>query len=226
MNEARASRLGGFASTPPGVALHAPPAAPTRSGRRESAPGGAWRSRAALLAGLLAAGLGLDAGWLHAKAWLAQALLQQAWTATRAAQTAHKPWPWADTHPVARLRVAAHGVDQIVLAGDAGRSLAFGPGWAEASAAPGQAGPSVISGHRDTHFAFLQALAPGDAIELESPRGTRRYVVAALRVADVRREALALDGRDALWLVTCWPFDALSAGGPLRYVVRAEPVAP
>ena len=81
----------------------------------------------------------------------------------------------------------------------------------------------VISGHRDTHFAFLQTLAPGDAIELDAPDGTRRYRVTALRVADTRREALALGADDALLLVTCWPFDAVVPGGPLRYVVQARP---
>lgn len=187
------------------------------------APQRAARGAMACLLALAAAGLIADAGWLHAKAWLAQVLLQDAWARTRTTRQPQRPWPWADTHPVARLRVAARGVDQVVLAGDAGRTLAFGPGWAEASAAPGGAGAVVISGHRDTHFGFLQALAPGDAIELDAPGGTRRYRVAAMRVADTRREALALADDDALWLVTCWPFDAIVPGGPLRYVVRAEP---
>ena len=29
-------------------------------------------------------------------------------------------------------------------------------------------------------------------------------------------------GLDELTLVTCWPFDAVAPGGPLRYVVVAE----
>jgi sortase A len=223
---AQASLGAGFSSTTPGVALRAPPPPLTQAGLRKRSAANVMRRFGAWLLALLALGLVVDAGWLHAKAWLAQVLLQDAWTQTRAMQLPQQPWPWADTHPVARLRVAAHDVDQIVLAGDAGRTLAFGPGWAEASAAPGQVGTSVISGHRDTHFAFLQALAPGDAIELDSPQGTRRYRVSSLRVADTRREALALDAGDALFLVTCWPFDALVAGGPLRYVVRADPAGP
>jgi sortase A len=184
----------------------------------------ARRRRAlAALGLLLALVLAGEAGWIHAKGWLAQQLLQRAWSATRSSGQPHAPWPWADTRPVARLRVAARGIDQIVLAGDAGRSLAFGPGWAEASAAPGNRGTSVISGHRDTHFAFLQALQPGDALQLESDTGERRYRVIAARVADSRKESIALGEADALWLVTCWPFDAVTPGGPLRYVVQALP---
>ena len=178
---------------------------------------------AASFLALFALGLAADAGWLHAKAWLAQQLLQQAWATTRATQQPQRPWPWADTHPVARLRVVARGIDQIVLAGDAGRTLAFGPGWAEASTAPAADGTSVLSGHRDTHFAFLRELQPGDAIQLESVRGERRYRVVAARIADVRREQIALGTGDTLLLVTCWPFDAIVPGGPLRYVVQAEP---
>lgn len=165
-----------------------------------------------------------DASWLYAKAWLAQRLLRDAWHDTLATQQTQRPWPWADTYPVARLMVASHGIDQIVLNGDAGRTLAFGPGWAEASAATGTRGMQVISGHRDTHFAFLRDVVVGDEITLQSLKGAERFRVASLQIADARRETIALEGGDALLLVTCWPFDAVVPGGPLRYVVRAEPI--
>jgi sortase (surface protein transpeptidase) len=32
---------------------------------------------------------------------------------------------------------------------------------------------------------------------------------------------MAPTGRKSLTLITCWPFDAIVPGGPLRYVVRA-----
>ena len=176
---------------------------------------------------LIALALALDASYLHAKAWLAQQLLRDAWASTQADGGAHKPWPWADTHPVARLRVPARGIERIVLAGDSGRTLAFGPGWAESSARPGARGTPVISGHRDTHFAFLRELAVGDEIALEGETGTASYRVVSTRIADATRERIALDeSEDALLLVTCWPFDAVVPGGPLRYVVRARRFEP
>ena len=179
------------------------------------------RKIAAFVTLALALVLGGSAGWIHAKALLAQVLLHNAWTQTLASGTAHAPWPWADTAPVARLRVAARDIDQIVLRGDSGRTLAFGPGWAEASAKPGGHGTVVLSGHRDTHFGFLRDLLPGDAVELQGASGSATYRVVDTRIADVRRDRLALDaGQDELWLVTCWPFDAVVAGGPLRYAVR------
>src|SRR5690348_18392875 len=78
---------------------------------------------ALLLAGVLAAAgawqLG-SAGWLFAKAELAQILLARAWQRTLAGEAEALPWSWADTWPVARLEAPEHGVDLYVLAG--GRS--------------------------------------------------------------------------------------------------------
>jgi hypothetical protein len=42
-------------------------------------------------------------------------------------------------------------------------------------------------------------------------------------VVDYRAAGAMLAGRpDALVLVTCWPFDALAPGGPLRLLVFAQ----
>ena len=48
--------------------------------------------------------------WIHAKAVLAQILLERAWQQTRDGGERVRPWPWADTWPVARLV----GADQMV----------------------------------------------------------------------------------------------------------------
>ena len=70
---------------------------------------------------------------IKAKAWLAPILIQQAWEQTLlSGGEAVKPWPWADTWPVARLWVPALGVERLVLAGDSGNALAFGPGRVQA----------------------------------------------------------------------------------------------
>ena len=47
--------------------------------------------------------------WIYVKAQLAQVLLQRAWAGTLAGQRDVKPWPWADTWPVARLVVPENG---------------------------------------------------------------------------------------------------------------------
>lgn len=163
-------------------------------------------------------------GWIYAKAVLAQQLLHRAWARTLAGEREVRPWPWADTWPVARLRVPAHGVDLIVLDGVSGRTLAFAPGHAPGSARPGALGTAIISGHRDTHFRFLKSLAAGDEIMVETPgQPSAHFVVREATVVDARAAVIHRDaGTAALVLLTCYPFDALAPGGPLRYVVTAE----
>ena len=167
-----------------------------------------------------------EGSWMYAKAGLAQLLLQRAWTRSLEGEAMPKPWPWADTWPVARLQMPRLSVDLIVLAGAYGRTLAFGPGHVESSALPGQQGTTMLVGHRDTHFQFLKEVRMEDRLELIGADGTiRRYRVAEQRVMDSRRDSIATSHEGPeLVLVTCFPFDAIMPGGPLRYVVRAEAI--
>ncbi|MDR4474292.1 MAG: class GN sortase [Nitrospira sp.] len=165
-----------------------------------------------------------EGAWIYAKARLAQFLLQRAWSRALAGEPMPKPWPWADTWPVAHLHIQRPSADLIVLAGAYGRTLAFGPGHVASSALPGQEGTVILTGHRDTHFRFLKGVRLNDRIDLTGRDGTTlRYRVTQQRVLDSRRDVVPT-GRDTqdLVLVTCFPFDAIKAGGPLRYVVRAE----
>lgn len=168
-----------------------------------------------------------EGSWIYAKARLAQFLLQRAWSRTLAGETMVRPWPWADTWPVARLRVPSKGIDLIVLNGAYGRTLAFGPGYAESSSFPGSTGTTVLTGHRDTHFEFLKRLKQNDEIMLETTAGsTQRYLVQESQIVDARTASIDLaDGEDRLVLVTCYPFDTIVPGGPLRYVVSAARLA-
>jgi len=165
-----------------------------------------------------------NALYIVAKAQLAQVLLHAAWSRTQASGVPAKPWPWADTFPVARLVAPSLEQDVLVLGGASGRTLAFGPGHLDGSAQPGDPGNSVIVAHRDTHFRFLRHLAPGDALTVEGRDGVQRaYQVRTTYVADSRALNLARDTAvPTLTLVTCYPFDAINPGGPLRYVVVAE----
>jgi len=176
---------------------------------------------ALVLIGLWQTGNG---AWIYLKAQLAQVLLQRAWADTMAGQLAVKPWPWADTWPVARLIAPGHDVDQIVLEGAYGRTLAFGPGHVESSAGAGKPGTAILTGHRDTHFRFLQRLKTGDELVLIARDSQlHRYRVSSTTVVDAGAASIQQDlQQEQLALVTCYPFDAITAGGPLRYVVMAE----
>jgi len=169
--------------------------------------------------------------YIYAKADVAQLLLNNAWRKTKLTHQTVKPWPWADTWPVARMRVPSQQVELIVLAGDTGRTLAFGPGYHLGSALPGEDGNSIISAHRDTHFQFLKAIREGDEIFVENNLGQqKRFIVKQTEIIDSRTTRLSIDNNlSALTLVTCFPFDAIIPGGPLRYIVyasQANPVSP
>ncbi|MFW2367146.1 MAG: class GN sortase [Desulforhopalus sp.] len=174
-----------------------------------------------ILCGFYFIGTGL---WIPAKAVLAQYLLKNAWYKSTTLQADVKPWPWADTWPVGRLRNDRLGVDLIILEGDSGEVLAFGPGHLSASSPPAGKGHCILAGHRDTSFTFMRDLVPGDLLTLEGWASRRVYRV--VRTDIIEASQLYLDGDQAgmLTLITCYPFDAIIPGTPLRFVVTASVV--
>ena len=171
---------------------------------------------------IVGVGFLVDAFWLFGKAQVGQMLLSRAWAKTLEDGEEHKPWPWADHWPVARLISEEHNIDQIVLAGDSGSVLAFAPGMNLQAAKPGEGGTVLISGHRDTHFRFLKDIKPGAELILQTRDGIHRYRIEETRIVDSRTTRIDPTlGERQLVLVTCYPFDAIEAGGPMRYVKLA-----
>jgi sortase A len=171
------------------------------------------------LAGLVLLGQG---SYIHAKAILAQILLERAFTESIASGHETKPWSWADTWPVARIEVKRIHASTIVLAGSSGQALAFGPGHVERTPDAGERGVAVYSAHRDTHFRFLRDVAIGDEIDITRSDG-RKFRYRADAISIVRFDASGIDslaGGYELVLSTCWPFDALTPG-PDRYLLHA-----
>ena len=191
-------------------------------------PRAAIRRLAFLAPAALAVALGLallgQGLWIPAKAALAQVLLDRAFEASLATGRPVKPWPWADTWPVARITFPRLDRAVIVLDGASGQALAFGPGHVAGTPQAGDRGTAVYAAHRDTHFALLGRLRTGDEIQVQRIDGRQaRFRVAAAQV--VRWDASGVDPRApgrALALATCWPLDA-RARGPLRYLVWATP---
>jgi sortase A len=163
-----------------------------------------------------------DGAYIHAKAWLAQVLLERAFDRSLATGQTVKPWSWADTWPVARIEVKRIGASAIVLEDTSGQALAFGPGHINRTADAGERGIAVYAAHRDTHFRFLRNVAIGDVIEVTRSDGKQfRYRADASSV--VRFDASGIDVATQnfeLVLTTCWPFDAVTPG-PERYILHA-----
>lgn len=183
--------------------------------------------RPALAAAALLAALGLilcgQASWIHAKALLAQVLLERAFAETLRTGRDVKPWSWADTWPVARIEAPRLGKGAIVLNGRSGQALAFGPGHLERTPQAGESGTAIYAAHRDTHFAFLADVRVGDELRVTRRDGAAvRFRVTGTAVVpwDASGVDPEAEGR-RLVLSTCWPLDAKTAG-PLRYLVEAD----
>ena len=182
---------------------------------------------AAIVLALAGAVLFGQGAYIHAKALLAQVLLERAFDETITSGHTKKPWPWADTWPVARIEVPRLHVRTIVLAGSSGQALAFGPGHLELTADAGERGVAVYSAHRDTHFRFLKEIVIGDEIVVTRSDG-KQFGYRADGASVVRFDATAIDpltGGYGLVLSTCWPFDAIIPG-PTRYVLHGTMTGP
>jgi sortase A len=163
-----------------------------------------------------------SAFWVPLKAQLAQYLLKKSWDEMLVTQAPVKPWPWFDYLPVAELISEKHQLRQIVLSGDEGAALAFGPGENSTTRALSGAA-TVISGHRDTHFEFLEHVDIGEVFLLKRLSGIEEYKVKSIEVVDSSRVEIDPTNKpDALLLVTCYPFNERHPLSSLRYVVIAD----
>lgn len=185
------------------------------------------RIAAALLL-LAGAALTARAAYLHLKAELAGILIRRAWNETIRTSKNHAPWPWADTHPIARLEIPRLHYDEVVLEGATPRTLAFGPARLQSGAAPGEPGNLILAGHRTSWFRPLEGIRQGDEIQLEwfdtRNRSVKKktYTVILIRVVEPQNVALlAPTSEDALTLITCYPFGS-SPTSPQRFIVRAS----
>lgn len=176
-----------------------------------------------ILGGLLLLGNGV---YMHAKAGLAQLLINHTWYQRQSQEQPAKPWPWADTRAVALLEFPSLDIKRFIMQDAHGESLAFGPGLVTQGALPGDKQHSIVAGHRDSHFKFLQRIKVGDHFSATNYRGQRQvYRVVEIRIINSEDELLVQSPADGLLsLITCYPFNDLESRGPLRLVINA--VAP
>lgn len=160
--------------------------------------------------------------YLLAKAQFAQYLIAEAWQATLIDEKKHKPWSWADTHPVAKLSFPSLDQTTYVLEGASGRNMAFGPARTVSAGMPGESISTVISAHNDSHFKFLGQIKLNDVIKIETTSGQFTYQVKDLQVVDSNQQQVIIKQQDELILTTCYPFNAIQSGGNMRYQVTAS----
>lgn len=89
--------------------------------------------------------------------------------------------------PIGVVSVPTIGLEQVFVEGSTSEQTKSGPGLSSSSVLPGQAGVSVLVGHRSTSgaaFADLDQLRPGDAIDVTTGQGTFHYLVDLVRTSD------------------------------------------
>jgi len=155
------------------------------------------------------------AGLLAAKAWAAPVLIKYAWEQKLETGLDRRPWPWADSSPMAKISIPKLNVDRYVLQGDNMRNLAFGPVLQQTGLV------TVLYGHRDTHFSFLRKMKVNDVVLFDvGDVGTEEWFVERTKVVLV--DEIYVPDRESeksLMMVTCYPFGAVSTASNQRFVV-------
>lgn len=161
---------------------------------------------------------------IEIKAKVAQVLLQRAWNQTLKTGQNYQPWSSFDGAPIMRLAIPQHNINQIVLKGTSGQALAFGPTFHEESFLPQEKKITIISSHRDSHGVFIKKLQLGEEIKIQdADNHWHTYTIDDFFVINVQKEKITMDSNeDRLLLITCYPFDAIRSGTPLRYIVSAK----
>lgn len=165
-----------------------------------------------------------SSGYMLAKAHLSNFLIADAWKKTLKDKTNHKPWSWADTYPVLEIRIPRINKGSYILEGANDRNMAFSAAHTAISGLPGQNKSTIVSGHRDSHFDYLQELIVGDKIVTYGKTTTQNFKIVGIKVINSREEKLVIKNKNELILTTCFPFDAIQTGGDLRYVIHATAI--
>ncbi len=163
--------------------------------------------------------------------------LQQAWSGAGPGRPGG-PDPTVEPvegKPFAVLRIPRLGDDysRVVVEGVSHADLQKGPGHYPGTALPGAVGNTVISGHRTTYgapFSNVDALRPGDVIDIQVRYRTYHYRVTGTRIVspDAREVLLPVPDRPGvvpterlLTLTTCNP--KYSAAQRLVVVAQMKP---
>jgi sortase A len=124
--------------------------------------------------------------------------------------------------PEAILRIPSLKLEVPVFEGTSEENLNRGAGRIEGTAHIGELGNIGIAAHRDGFFRVLKDVRVGSVLQLERLDGTDTYRIVATRIVEPSDvSVLAATPRNAITLVTCYPFYFVGSA-PQRFIVRAE----
>jgi sortase A len=159
---------------------------------------------------------------LEREARVAEGVPVSPWSLQRAAHTRNEARPG---HRIGHLEIRRLGLRAAVVEGIDSHALLSGVGHVPHTAFPGEPDNTALAGHRDTHFAPLQRIVPGDSIRIATADGVFVYQVdSAFIVTPDRADLMGPTGRASLTLITCYPFRWIGPA-PRRFIVRAHGLA-
>ena len=124
--------------------------------------------------------------------------------------------------PEGLLEIPSIGLKVAVLYGTDDLTLNRGVGMIVGMSFPEEGGNVGIAGHRDGFFRGLKDVKTGEKIKMTTLSGVYNYEISSIDIVS-KEEADALDvnDREKLTLVTCYPFYFVGHA-PKRYVVQAS----
>ena len=135
-----------------------------------------------------------------------------------------KPWPWADTYPIAELSFERLDKNIVVLNGGDPTTLAFSAGAITPFNQTHTNKPFIVAGHNDSHFAFLEDIVMKDVISMRDQQGkSQLYQVENIDIIDASSGQFpVLPNDSSLILITCYPFNNIGNNRDERYIITAK----
>ncbi len=146
--------------------------------------------------------------WAYAAMHFEQKRLEAEWEAQQqnSAATVQPVSTATMADGLTKLTIPKINLDAIVVAGTTNHDLRIGPGWMTDTAAPGDLGNAVISGHRDTFFRHIVELNKGDLVEVRRNGKTFTYEVTGKKIVSPDDVSVIQPSSDRrLTLITCYP---------------------
>ncbi|QQE80104.1 class D sortase [Alicyclobacillus sp. SO9] len=134
----------------------------------------------------------------------------------RAAKPGNQPQTRSD---IGKLTIPKLGLTAPIRQGTALSILASTAGHLSTSVLPGEVGTSIIAAHDVTYFHHIDALKPGDVIEVQTSQGTFEFKVRSHQIIHVGTDVVNTS-YPSLVLETCYPLNALHLVNR-RYIVKA-----
>jgi len=159
----------------------------------------------------------------YAAMYSGQQALHRQWQQQQSSSAANSlAAPVAKHDGLTRVSIPKIDLDVIVVEGTNHKALRLGPGHLKGTPAPGEAGNSVISAHRDTFFRHIYELNDGDEIQVRRDGHTFTFQVTGKKIVTPNDLSVLKKTSDTrLTLITCYPVYYIGPA-PKRLVVFSK----